>query len=128
MCGAEKRSQLSRVMDENTDVTERAVSPFCLLLKQNKGLRLGPKASLEIPLSFAPEDMRMFEATVSVSVTKLDRSSWPYICTDENGCVLPYCVYIHVHTHVHCSYMNEWLSYVPVFIISSVTRCLNTAS
>ena len=95
MCRAEKRSQLSRVMDENTDVTERAVSPFCLLLKQNKGLRLGPKASLEIPLSFTPEDMRMFEATVSVSVTKLDRSSWPYICTDENGCARLFSSYMY---------------------------------
>ena len=74
-------------MDENTDVTERTVSPFCLLLKQNKGLRLGPKSSLDIPLSFAPEDMRMFEATITVSVSKTDRSSWLYICTDENGYV-----------------------------------------
>lgn len=67
------------------DVTIPRESPFCLLLKQNKGLRLGPKSSIDIAVSFAPEEMRMFEALVTIVITKEDRSSWLYVCSDENG-------------------------------------------
>ena len=58
-------------------------SPFCLLLKFSQGIRLGPKSTIEIPISFAPEDMHMFEAIVTVAVRKEDGSPWKYNLTEE---------------------------------------------
>ena len=74
-------------MDENTDVTQKESSPFKLLLKQNKGIRLGPKATIEVPVSFAPIDVRGFDAELSIVLHKEDGNGWPYVCTDIDGCV-----------------------------------------
>ena len=71
--------------DAKPDVTESPPSPFSLLLKQNKGLRLGPKATVEVPVSFAPTDVRSFEATLSIVIHKEDATGWPYVCTDAQG-------------------------------------------
>ncbi len=78
---ADKQEQLKAALDvEEVASTE---SPFCLLLKFNQDIRLGPKSTIEIPISFAPEDMRMFEALVTVAVRKEDSSPWRYNLTEE---------------------------------------------
>ena len=79
----DKQAQTRKVLEE--DVTILQESPFCLLLKQNKGLRLGPKSNIDIPVSFAPETMNMAEAVLSIVITKEDKTSWAYVCTDKNG-------------------------------------------
>ena len=55
-----------------------ADSPFRLLLKKSISVRIGPKSTIEIPISFAPEEMRMYEALCVVSVKTLDGSGWKY--------------------------------------------------
>ena len=60
-------------------------SPFCLLLKDSQGIRLGPKATLDIPISFAPEDTKRFEALCVVCVRKEDGTSWHYVPSNEKG-------------------------------------------
>ena len=62
---------------------EQNESPFCLLLKYNQAMRLGPKSTIDIPISFAPEDMRMFEAIITVIVKKEDNQTWKYNLTEE---------------------------------------------
>ncbi|CAH1800026.1 unnamed protein product [Owenia fusiformis] len=64
-------------------------SPFCLLLKHSNGIRLGPKSTLDIPVSFAPEEMSMFEALCVVAVRKEDGGSWHYTPVDDRGNRLP---------------------------------------
>lgn len=59
-------------------------SPFCLLLKHSQAVRLGPKSTLDVPISFAPEDMTMSEALCTVSIMKEDGSSWPYLPTEDS--------------------------------------------
>ena len=53
-------------------------SPFRLLLKRSSKVRVGPKSTIDIPISFAPEEMRMYEAMCVVTVTNLDGSGWKY--------------------------------------------------
>ena len=65
--------------------TDDIPSPFCLLLKHTEGLRVGPKSTMEIPLSFTPEDMKLYEATVTVRVRKEDGAIWHYNLADESG-------------------------------------------
>ena len=58
-------------------------SPFCLLLKHTTSLRLGPKSNIDIPISFAPEDMRRFDAYISVTIRQEDGSPWIYNLREE---------------------------------------------
>ena len=52
-------------------------SVFCLLLKRAKSIPLEPGATLDIPISFAPDTMQMYEATVTVTIHKEDpEDSW----------------------------------------------------
>lgn len=41
-------------------------------------MRIGPKSTIEIPISFAPEEMRMYEALCVVCVRSLDGTGWKY--------------------------------------------------
>lgn len=61
------------------------VSPFCLLMKHTSNIRLGPKNSMDIPLSFAPEDMRMYDALVTVSVRRDPGATWRYDLSQETS-------------------------------------------
>lgn len=47
-------------------------SVFCLLLKRAKSIQLEPGATLDIPISFAPDTMQLYEATVTVTIRKED--------------------------------------------------------
>lgn len=47
-------------------------SVFCLLLKRAKRIPLEPGASLDIPISFAPDTMQLYEATVTVTIHRED--------------------------------------------------------
>lgn len=47
-------------------------SVFCLLLKRAKSIPLEPGASLDIPISFAPDTMQLYEATVTVTIHRED--------------------------------------------------------
>jgi len=47
-------------------------SVFCLLLKRAKGISLEPGESLDIPISFAPDTMQLYEATVTVTIHRED--------------------------------------------------------
>jgi hypothetical protein len=58
------------------DVPGPVESPFCLLLKDISSIRLGPKSILDLPISFSPEEMRMFEAECIVNVRQEDGSTW----------------------------------------------------
>ena len=51
-------------------------SPFRLLLKKYQNVRLGPKSTLDIPISFAPEEMRLYEALCIVTMTSVDGNGW----------------------------------------------------
>lgn len=61
------------------DPAERLESPFSLLLKHIQGVRVGPKSRLDIPISFAPEDMYKYEAVCTITVCKEDRSPWQHV-------------------------------------------------
>lgn len=58
---------------------------FCLLLKQNSTIRVGPKSTLDIPVCFAPTEMTKYEALCSVIVRKEDGSRWQYAPKDSEG-------------------------------------------
>ena len=58
-------------------------SPFCLLMKNDRGVRIGPKSILDIPVSFAPENMKMSEAIVILTVRKENGNAWKYDLTQE---------------------------------------------
>ena len=61
-------------------------SPFSLLLKNMKtALRVGPKSTLDIPVSFAPMEMRKYEALCTVVVTKEDGTPWEFVPKDDAG-------------------------------------------
>ena len=84
--------ELSNPITEKDDLRTSVTSqnsgrapPFCLLLRQALGLRLGPKTTLDIPISFAPEDMRMIEAMCTVVLRREDDESWKYTPTDDKG-------------------------------------------
>ena len=51
-------------------------SVFCLLLKHATGIRLEPGASLDIPISFAPDTMQLHEATVTVTIHRGLEDTW----------------------------------------------------
>ncbi|XP_048239518.1 cilia and flagella-associated protein 47-like isoform X3 [Haliotis rufescens] len=77
----DNEQQLERV----TTGMESEESPFCLLLKHNTGLRVGPKSTLDIPISFAPNQMRKYVGLCTVIVHKEDGTAWQYVPTDANG-------------------------------------------
>uniref|UniRef100_A0A1I8GWP8 Calponin-homology (CH) domain-containing protein n=1 Tax=Macrostomum lignano TaxID=282301 RepID=A0A1I8GWP8_9PLAT len=66
----------------NDGIKELENSPFCLLLKHCKKIRLEPKARLDIPVSFAPENMQQHEAVCVVIMRRRDGKGWHY-CPDE---------------------------------------------
>ncbi|KAK3775916.1 hypothetical protein RRG08_017206 [Elysia crispata] len=60
-------------------------SPFKLLLKHDSGLRVGPKSTLEIPISFAPSQMVNYQAFCTVVIRREDGQQWPYVPQDALG-------------------------------------------
>ncbi|XP_070190234.1 cilia and flagella-associated protein 47-like isoform X3 [Littorina saxatilis] len=73
---------------ENTDILRVSDQrqPFLLMLKNMKTvLRVAPKTTLDIPLSFAPVLMKKYEALCTVIITKEDGTCWDYVPKDDNG-------------------------------------------
>ncbi|XP_033635373.1 cilia- and flagella-associated protein 47-like isoform X1 [Asterias rubens] len=77
------------ILSDNTDLLDRAhnrleryniqsESAFCLLLKHTMGILVAPKSTLDIPLTFAPDNMNLHEALCVVSVKREDGTSWEY--------------------------------------------------
>ena len=60
-------------------------SQFCLLLKKKTAIRVGPKSTLDIPICFAPTEMKMYEALCTVVVRKEDGDKWLYSPKDIQG-------------------------------------------
>ncbi|KAL3884217.1 hypothetical protein ACJMK2_030436, partial [Sinanodonta woodiana] len=60
-------------------------SAFCLLLKHKEGIRVGPKSTLDIPVCFAPTEMKMYESTCTVIVRKENNGKWQYAPKDSRG-------------------------------------------
>nr|XP_014349939.1 PREDICTED: cilia- and flagella-associated protein 47-like isoform X1 [Latimeria chalumnae] len=60
-------------------------SAFCLLLKQKQGILLPPKEKLDIPVIFAPENMKLYEALLVVHVVMEDGTSWSCDNFDEQN-------------------------------------------
>ncbi|XP_035825915.1 cilia- and flagella-associated protein 47 [Aplysia californica] len=60
-------------------------SAFKLLIKHDSGLRVGPKSTLEIPISFAPKEMLNYQAFCTVVVRREDGQQWPYVPQDALG-------------------------------------------
>lgn len=54
----------------------RTDSAFCLLLKHTSNIPIAPKATLDIPVVFAPGDMNLHEALCVVSVRREDGVKW----------------------------------------------------
>ncbi|XP_075056414.1 cilia- and flagella-associated protein 47 [Mixophyes fleayi] len=51
-------------------------SAFCLPLKQTQGINLAAKEKLDIPILFAPDTMKLYEALVVVRMFKANGESW----------------------------------------------------
>ncbi|KAG8451901.1 hypothetical protein GDO86_003916 [Hymenochirus boettgeri] len=49
---------------------------FCVPLKQMQGITLGPKEKLDIPVLFAPDTMKLYEALVVINMTKANNDRW----------------------------------------------------
>ncbi|KAM3935444.1 cilia- and flagella-associated protein 47 [Leptodactylus fuscus] len=49
---------------------------FCLPLKQTQGITLAAKEKLDIPILFAPDTMKLYEALVVVHMVKADGGTW----------------------------------------------------
>ena len=62
---------------------DKPITPFCLLLKHSTAVRLGPKTTLDIPVSFAPEEMKKYEGVVTVKVRQENGSAWTYNLAEE---------------------------------------------
>ena len=58
-------------------------SRFCLLMKHTKGICVGPKSNCDIPVSYSPEDMKMSEAIVYLTVKRENCQPWKYDITQE---------------------------------------------
>lgn len=52
---------------------------------KNTKARVGPKSTIDIPVSFAPSEMHRYEAICTVIVTKDDDSPWPFLPKDDTG-------------------------------------------
>lgn len=80
------------ILDKNSTLEETLegtksddTSPFCLLLKRKGGIRVGPKSTLDIPVCFAPTEMKMYESVCTVIVTREDGERWQYAPRDTQG-------------------------------------------
>ncbi|XP_040280927.1 cilia- and flagella-associated protein 47 [Bufo bufo] len=51
---------------------------FCLPLKQTQGIPLFAKEKLDIPVLFAPDTMKLYEALVVVHMVKADGDNWDH--------------------------------------------------
>ncbi|XP_068124444.1 cilia- and flagella-associated protein 47 [Hyperolius riggenbachi] len=56
---------------------------FCLPLKQTQGIPLAPKEKLDIPVLFAPDTMKLYEALVVVHMLKANGDDWEHNSTDD---------------------------------------------
>lgn len=75
----------SKAMEQILNSYPTPDAAFCLLLKQNTTIRVGPKSTLDIPVCFAPTEMTKYEALCSIIVRKEDGSRWQYIPKDSEG-------------------------------------------
>lgn len=78
----DKNSKLEEILDGTKSNED---SQFCLLLKRKSGIRVGPKATLDIPVCFAPTEMKLYEAICSVIVKRDDGEKWKYAPKDDQG-------------------------------------------
>ena len=76
-------SDEAQLTSQVLDIPLKSGSPFSLLLKHTKRLRLGPKQSLDVPISFAPSEMSVYKALLAVIIQKEDGSTWPYDLSKE---------------------------------------------
>ncbi|XP_041462969.1 cilia- and flagella-associated protein 47-like isoform X1 [Lytechinus variegatus] len=78
------------VLSDNTELAESAQgrldrnrikteSAFCLLLKRTASIPVGPKATLDIPITFAPDRMNLHEALCIVSIKRENGEHWDYL-------------------------------------------------
>eukprot|EP00062_Callorhinchus_milii_P018287 gi/632971676/ref/XP_007902288.1/ PREDICTED: uncharacterized protein LOC103185538 [Callorhinchus milii] len=51
---------------------------FCIPLRQSKGITLLPKATLDIPLIFSPDEMKYYEGLIMVQIMKENGKNWNY--------------------------------------------------
>jgi len=51
-------------------------SPFSLLLKSQQNIPLGPRGSLQIPVTFAPHEMKSYQQRCTVSMRREDGLAW----------------------------------------------------
>ncbi|XP_074645875.1 cilia and flagella-associated protein 47-like isoform X2 [Tubulanus polymorphus] len=77
----DKEQQYERIFNGK----EREDSAFCLLLKNDTNVRVGPKSTLDIPVSFAPDDMILYEALCVLNVRRYDGSNWKYMPKYDKG-------------------------------------------
>ncbi|XP_077977423.1 cilia- and flagella-associated protein 47-like [Glandiceps talaboti] len=63
-------------LDRNQVQSESA---FCLLLKNSNSIAVPAKSTVDVPLTFAPDNMNLHEALLIISVKKEDGSSWQYL-------------------------------------------------
>ncbi|XP_056412134.1 cilia- and flagella-associated protein 47 isoform X3 [Hyla sarda] len=56
---------------------------FCLPLKQTQGIPLAAKEKLDIPVLFAPDTMKLYEALVVVHMVKANGDSWDHNNTED---------------------------------------------
>lgn len=78
----DKNSTLEETLEDKADDVN---TPFCLLLKRKGGIRVGPKSTLDIPVCFAPTEMKMYEAVCTVVVTREDGEKWQYAPRNAQG-------------------------------------------
>ncbi|KAM4795930.1 cilia- and flagella-associated protein 47 [Rhinophrynus dorsalis] len=58
---------------------------FCLPLKQTQGIPLAPKEKLDIPVLFAPDTMKLYEALVVIHMKKANGDNWAQENCDETN-------------------------------------------
>jgi len=58
-------------------------SAFSVLLKRQHNIALGPKSTLQMPVTFTPHEMRAYQARLTVSVKREDGLAWD--CIQQNG-------------------------------------------
>ncbi|BFZ09423.1 hypothetical protein BsWGS_12463 [Bradybaena similaris] len=68
-----------------TETQPSLESPFKLLLKHSSGIRVGPKSSLEIPVSFAPSECVNYQAYCWVVMRREDGQNWSFAPKDALG-------------------------------------------
>ncbi|KAI0223616.1 Cilia- and flagella-associated protein 47 [Lamellibrachia satsuma] len=70
---------------DTTDlILEEEESPFSLLMKQTEDIEVGPKSTLDIPVSFSPDDMSKKEAIVTIAIRRWDGKNWEYEFQNKN--------------------------------------------